>query len=149
MIAAIEAAVAINPDVMFDPATGTLTYTSPADGASMEDLTIDFALNDDGLLEGPEEFTLGLSNADSPTGAPVALDSAAASINTTINDTEGASGPSEVPGQWSVSGPTESAEGSTVPFTVSLSGEYGAGVKWSPLIWDFLTSVVVLGIMQM
>ena len=119
LIAAIEAAVANKLDVMFNPVTGTLTYTSPADGASMEDLVIDFALTDDGLLEGPEEFALGLSNAGSPTGAPVALDSAAASINTTINDTEGASGSAEAPGQWSVSGPAESAEGSIAPFTVS------------------------------
>ena len=61
LIAAIEAAVANNPDVTFNPVTGTLTYTSPADGASMTDLVIDLSLFDDGLVEGPEEFTLGLS----------------------------------------------------------------------------------------
>ena len=127
MVAAIEAAVANNPDVTFDPVTGTLTFTSPADGASMADLVIDFTLFDDGLVEGPEEFTLGLSNPGSSTGAPVALDPSAASLNTIINDTAGTDGQPEAPGQWSVTGPTESAEGSGSQFTVSLSGEYGAG----------------------
>ena len=103
MIAAIQAAVANNPDVSFDPVTGTLTYTSPADGASMADLVIDFSLFDDGLVEGPEEFTLSLSNPGSPTGAPVALDSSATSLNTIINDTEGPGGQPEAPGQWSIS----------------------------------------------
>ena len=127
LIAAIEAAVANNPDVTFDPMTGTLTYTSPADGASMEDLAIDFTLVDDGLIEGSEVFTLGLSNAGSPTGAPVALDTTSASLNVTINDTEGASGQIEEPGLWSVSGPAEIAEAGSAEFTVSLSGEYGEG----------------------
>ena len=93
----------------------------------MEDLVIDLSLFDDGLVEGPEEFELSLSNAGSPTGAPVALDASATSLTTTINDTEGPSGEPEAPGQWSISGPSESAEGSSAEFTVSLSGEYGAG----------------------
>ena len=127
LIAAIEDAVANNPDVTFNPMTGTLTYTSPSDGASMADLAIDFTLVDDGLIEGSEVFTLGLSNAGSPTGAPVALDTTSASLNVTINDTEGASGQIEEPGLWSVSGPAEIAEAGSAEFTVSLSGEYGEG----------------------
>ena len=52
LVAAIQSAVADNPNVTFDLVTGTLTYTSPADGASMNDLVIDLDLTDDGLLEG-------------------------------------------------------------------------------------------------
>ena len=122
LVVAIEAAVAGNPDVSFNPATGTFEYTSPADGSSMTDIVIDFALNDDGLLEGSEDFTLSLSNAASATGASVELNETSASLTTTIIDSSGAT-----PGQWSVSGPAETVEGSTPQFVISLSGEYGAG----------------------
>ena len=127
LLAAIEAAVAGNPDVSFNPATGTLEYTSPADGSSMTDIVIDLVLTDDGLIEGPEELDLGLSNAGSSTGANVVIDPAAGAISTTINDTRGSNGPSEEPGQWSVAGPAEGSEGTTPEFTVSLTGEYGEG----------------------
>ena len=80
IVAAIQSAVDDNPDVSFNPATGTLTFTSPADGASMTDLTIDLALIDDGLLEGAEVFELGLSNPGSSTGAGVVIDPSGACL---------------------------------------------------------------------
>ena len=127
LIAAIQAAVASNPDVSFNPTTGTLEYTSPADSSSMPDIVIDLGLIDDGLIEGSEDFALNLSNAASSTGANVTLDETAASHTTTILDAQRPGGASEKPGQWSVSGPVESAEGSTPEFVISLTGEYGAG----------------------
>jgi len=93
----------------------------------MTDIVIDLALTDDGFIEGPEDFVLSLSNAGSSTGASAGLDENAASHITTIIDAQGPNGVSETPGQWSVSGPAESAEGSTPQFIISLSGTYGAG----------------------
>ena len=86
LVAAIQSAVAENPDVSFDPVTGTLTYTSPADSASMNDLVIDLPLIDDGFIEGPEVFELRLNNAGSSTGGNVQVDPAGGSLATTIND---------------------------------------------------------------
>ena len=86
----------------FDPVTGIIEYTSPADGSSMADIVIGLALIDDGLLEGSEDFTLSLSNAASSTDAGVELDETSASLTTTIIDAQGPGGVSETPGQWSV-----------------------------------------------
>ena len=133
LVAAIQSAVADNPNVTFDLVTGTLTYTSPADGASMNDLVIDLDLTDDGFLEGPEVFELVLSNAGSSTGASVEVDPTGGTLATTIHDAQdpnspaGGSGSVTGPGQWSVSGPGEGNEGSATQFTVSLSGAYGEG----------------------
>ena len=134
-ITAVQLAVDANPDITFDPVTGTISFTSPSDSTAMPDLVIELALTDDGLLEGPEDFTLGLTNATSSTGGMVDVDPSGANITSTINDAQdpnspaGSSGNSPVtgPGQWSVSGPGEGNEGSTLEFVVSLSGEYGEG----------------------
>ena len=120
LIAAIQGAADANPDVTFDPVTGTLTYTVPADGSAMTDLLINLPLTDDGLIEGPEDFSLNLTNATTSTGAAIEIDAATASITTTINDTQGDGGDPEVAGQWSVTGPSDSDEGSTPQYTVCL-----------------------------
>jgi len=131
-IAAVTAAANANPDVSFNPDTGTLTYTAPTDGATMSDIVIGLQLFDDDLIEGPEDFTLELGNASSPTGASVAIDTTSGAITSTINDTQG-SGPggtgglSERPGEWSLSGELIVDEGAIAPYTVSLGGTYGAG----------------------
>ena len=46
----------------------TLTYTAGADGDVMTPLDIDLSLVDDALIEGPEDFTIDLTNAVSSTG---------------------------------------------------------------------------------
>ena len=70
-IAAVNAAVSMNPDVTFDPATGTLTYTSPADGATMTDLVIELPIVSDGISEAPEDFNVALTAPSSSTGVTV------------------------------------------------------------------------------
>ena len=99
-LAAVLDAADMNPDVEFDASTGTLTYTSPSDGASMIPLEIDLMLTDDGLIEGPEDFSIDLTNAASSTGVPVAVDAAAAGVTTTINDTQGDGGIADGPAEW-------------------------------------------------
>ena len=105
IVAAIQSAADDNPDVSFNPATGTLTWTSPADGASMTELTIDLAFTDDGLLEGPEVFELELSNAGSSTGANVEVDPAGGTLATTIHDAQDPSSPAGSSGNSAVAGP--------------------------------------------
>ena len=125
ILAAIQAAADANPHVTFD-GVSTLTYTAPSDGASMSDLIIDLPLSDDGLIEGPEDFNLALTNAASSTGANVAIDTANDDVTTTIDDTQGPSGPADGPAEWSITGPASSGEGSTAQYTVALSGTFGA-----------------------
>ena len=127
LVTAIDTAVSGNPDVVFNAATGTLTYTAPSDGAAMTDIVIDLPLTDDALIEGVEDFSLDLSNPTSSTGLTVSVDAAAGSASTTISDTQGPGGNADGPGEWSVTGPASADEGSTPRYTVSLSGAYGAG----------------------
>ena len=127
LVAAINTAVAGNSDTVFDAATGTLTYTAPSNGASMTDLIIDLLLTDDTLIEGPEDFSLDLTNPTSNTGLTVTIATAANSVTTTINDTQGPGGGADGPGEWSVTGPASGDEGSTPQYTVSLSGNFGSG----------------------
>ena len=63
----------MNPDVTFDPATGTLTYTSPADGATMTDLVIELPIVSDGISEAPEDFNVALTAPSSSTGVTPTL----------------------------------------------------------------------------
>ena len=125
VVAAIQAAADANPDVTFNSTTGTLTYTSPSDGASMAPLNIDIAITDDAFIEGPESFSLSLSGATSTTGASVAIGTA--SVSTTINDTQGQGGTADGPAEWSITGPSTIDEGQTAQFAVALSGSFGAG----------------------
>ena len=125
--AAITAAANANPDVTYNAATGTLTYTAPSDGASMTDLVIDLGIANDSLIEGSEDFTLALTNATTSTGAAVAIDTAADDVTTVIDDTQGPLGAPDGPALWSITGSTSVDEGSTAQYTVSLSGQFGAG----------------------
>ena len=127
IVAAITAAAAANPDVTFNPATGTLTYTAPSDGASMTDLVIDLGITDDVIIEGPEDFSLALSNATTSTGANVAIDSAAIDVTTTINDTQGIGGAPDGSAEWSITGAITVDEGATAQYEIELSGAFGAG----------------------
>ncbi len=55
-IAAINTAtVAANPNVSFNSTSGTLTYTSPSDGASMANLVVDLPITNDSFIEGSED----------------------------------------------------------------------------------------------
>ena len=121
IIAAIQAAVANNPDVTFDPATGTLIYTAPADGASMTDIVIDLALTDDGLIESPEAFSFELSNASSPTGAGIEINPEAGLLVALVIDA------GDPESRWSIEGATETTEIDTPQYTVSLNGTFGQG----------------------
>jgi len=119
-LTAVQSSAASDPDVNFDPATGTLAYVAPSNGASMTDLVVDLALTDDGLIEGQEDFSVMLGSASSSTGGVVTVDQNSAFARTTIVDAQG-------PGLWSVTGVTESHEGAATPFTISLTGDYSAG----------------------
>ncbi len=124
---ALRTATAANPDVVFDAGTGTLTYTSPADGSAMTALLIDLPLTDDAYVEGDETFTIGLTNPTTSSGAVIDVDATAASVTTLINDTQGDAGPDDGPGQWSITGPVTADEGGLALYTVTLSELYGAG----------------------
>ena len=86
IITAIQDAVSGNPDVTFDPTTGTLTYTSPTDGSTMTLIEIDLPIIDDMLIEGDEQYQLTLSNPTTTTDANVSVDPTANVVTTTIND---------------------------------------------------------------
>ena len=47
--------------VAFDTATGGITFTAGNDGDVMTPLTVELGLVDDALLEGVEDFAIGLS----------------------------------------------------------------------------------------
>ncbi len=125
LASAIVAAAAAAPDISFNSTTGVLTYTAPSDGATMPDLLVDLALSDDSLLEGPESYSISLSNAGSTSGANVSINTATAI--TIVNDTQGDGGATDGPGEWNISGPATVNEGGTAQFTISLSGRFGAG----------------------
>ena len=84
-VAAVNAAVNANPNVTFDPTTGTLTYTAPADGATMADLIIELPITSDGISEAPEDFNIALADPSSSTGVMPIVDPAADDVTTTIN----------------------------------------------------------------
>ena len=80
---------------------------------------------DDALLEGAEDFTLSLSGQSSSSGVAVEIATTAASVTTTINDTQGPGGVVEGPALWSITGPVTTDEGATPQYIVSLSGRFG------------------------
>ena len=92
----------------------------------MTDLVIDLGITDDTFIEGPEDFSLGLSNATTSTGANVAVDLVDFEVTTTINDTLGV-GADDGPAEWSITGPVAADEGSTAQYTLALSGQFGDG----------------------
>ena len=123
---ALSAAASGRADVIYDSATATLTYTSPADGASMVPLNFQLPIVDDALIEGPEDYAVVLSNPTSTTGITPAL-GANNSVTTSIDDTQGVGGANDGPAEWSISGPASADEGSTPQYTVTLAGLYQAG----------------------
>ena len=106
--------------VTFDSTTGALTFTAVNDGDVMAALTVDLSLVDDLLLEGPEDYTMALTGATSTSGFTVAVSSTAASVTTTINDTQGPGGAVDGPAEWSVAGPANIDEGLTSQYTCLL-----------------------------
>ena len=86
---AIAAAISSNPNLAFDPVTGTLTFTAPSDGAVLPPIVIDLGIVDDAFVEGPEQFSIGLSNAGSTTGADTIVSATDNLVTTEINDTDG------------------------------------------------------------
>ena len=126
-LAAVTAAVVTDPDLAFDSGTGTLTYTAPSDAASMTNIVVDLGIVDDSIIEGPEDFSIGLASPSSSTGGTIAVEPAAASVTTTINDTQGIGGVADGPAEWSISGPASADEGATAQYTIALTGQFGAG----------------------
>ncbi len=93
----------------------------------MTDLVIDLAITDDGFIEGAEDFSLGLTNATSTSGIVTAVGTDA-SVTTTINDdTDGVGAGEDGPATWNLSGSTETNEGDSAGYVVSLTGTYQAG----------------------
>ena len=88
---------------------------------------INLGITDDAFIEGPENFTLALTNATTSTGAAVAIDLTADDVTTVIDDTQGPFGSPDGPALWSISGTTSADEGATAQYTASLSGQFGAG----------------------
>ena len=121
IIAAIQAAADANPDVTYDPVAGTLTFTAPADGASMEDLIINVEITDDNLLEGAEDMNFSLSNPGSSSGG-VELDQDNAGVTAVLTDSE----IRDTPAVWTIAGPAVIDEGADPVYTVSLDGDFGS-----------------------
>ena len=112
-------------DISYDSATNTLTFTAPTDGAAMPTFEFELPIENDSLIEGPENYTIQLSNASSATGlSPVIGDD---NVETIIDDTQGEFGEAEGPAEFSITGTASADEGSTVSYTVELSGIFGEG----------------------
>ena len=77
----------------------------------MRDLVITLGAVDDGLVEGPEQYTISLSSPGSTTGANVA---GTGSVTTTIIDADTAI--------WSITGSNNVNEGTNANYTVHLDG---------------------------
>ena len=110
VVEALRAAAEANDDVIFTANAagdgGTFTYTSPADGASMTDLTVTLPITNDQYTEGAEEFNFSLSNPLSNTGAFVDV-SEDNSVTTEIDDVEVAGGTDlDGPAEWTITGDT-------------------------------------------
>ncbi len=104
----------------------TLTYTHGISDGTVNALVINLetggenaAAND--LIEGPEDFTLTISDAmaASTTGANVAVDGMSDAVTTTLTDGDSAT--------WSISGSNGVTEGENATYTVSLDGVFAAG----------------------
>ena len=127
LTAALTSAANANPDVTFNAASGELTYTAPADGSSMSPLLVNLDINDDNLIEGPEQYTIEITNPGSTSGAEVDVSSVNDSVTTTINDTQGPGGQPDGPAEWSIVGSASVIEGVNALYTIALDGEFGAG----------------------
>ena len=124
---AIAAAIAGNPNLAFDSATGTLTFTAAADGSVMPPIAIDLGIIDDAFVEGTEQFSISLSNAGSTTGASTNISATDDSVTTEINDSDGfGMGPDQA--AWTITGDTNVTETGpgTAQYEVALAGQFGA-----------------------
>ena len=132
-VSAVQTAIAGRPDLAFNPATGTLTFTGT--GAPMADLVIDLPITDDALTEGPEQFRVDLTNPASATGAGVLADPAADSVTTTINDTQGIGGGPDT-ANWSVTGASSADEGSTPAVHRFAQRDFAGGRRCDRAAWS-------------
>src|SRR5262249_40981799 len=98
----------------------TLTYTQGAANGTVDSLSISLGTFDDSIVEGPEDYTLTISAAGSPTGATVVL-GAQTTVTTTITDNDTAT--------WSLTGGASVAEGAAASYTLALAGTLQAGEK--------------------
>ena len=124
--AAIALAISGNSDLAYDSSTGTLTFTSPSDGATMPPVVFDLGIVNDAFVEGSEQYNIALSNPGSTTGAPITVSTTNDDVTTEILDTQG---PGLDPDQagWRITGDTTVAEGGTAQYTIALNGQFGAG----------------------
>ena len=113
--AAVTAAIGARTDLSFDAGTGTLTYTGT--GSPMANLVINLAAVNDGLVEGPEQYTVALTISGQHDRRSAVVGTG--SVTTTITDTDTAT--------WSISGDTGVTEGGTASYTVHLAGTLQAG----------------------
>jgi flavin-binding protein dodecin len=84
LVAAINAAIVTVPGAVFDPATGTITWTAITNGP-MPDIVFDLPIESDAVSEPPEDYSIGLSNPSSSSGVAPLIDAALNSVTTTIN----------------------------------------------------------------
>ena len=115
------AAIGARTDPSFDAGTGTLTYTGT--GSPMPNLVISLAAVNDGLVEGPEQYTVSLSSPGSTTGASVV---GSGPVQTTIADVGIAT--------WSLSGDTGVTEGNAASDTVTWTARCRRARR-QPCIW--------------
>ena len=127
VLTAITTAVAADSNVTFDTVTSVLAYTAPSDGATLAPIIVSLEITNDTLIEGPEQFEITLSNPGSTTGAAVNLSATANRATTIINDTQELGGTADGPAEFSITGDSVVVEGSTANYSISLSGEFGAG----------------------
>ncbi len=125
--AAIAVAVAGNADLTWDGLMDTLTFTASTEGATLAPIVVNLAITDDVFVEGPEQFSIGLTGPTSSTGSTVIVAPTAASVTTQINDTIGPGGASDGTIEWSISGDQSVAEGADAIYTIALSESFGAG----------------------
>jgi len=123
-ITAVQNAVAIRSDLVFDAATGTLTATGT--GAPMADLVIVLNAIDDTLIEGAERYQVLLSNVTSTTGSVTGIAPAKDIVTTTIQDTAGNDGVLETT-LWSIGVDQAVLEGNTAAYEPNLAGNLQAG----------------------
>ena len=124
--AAILLAISGNPDLAYDPISGTLTFTSPADGSTLSPVVIDLGIVNDAFVEGPEQFNIALLSPSSSSGAATTVSVSENNVTTEINDTL-AAGQDPDFAEWVLSGDTTVDEDGIASYTLALEGQLGAG----------------------
>ncbi|MEH6475103.1 MAG: Calx-beta domain-containing protein, partial [Sneathiella sp.] len=113
LIAALTTAVGAVSGVTFD-GTDTLTF----DG-TLTTLSFDIDATVDNIAEGDESFSVTLDDSSSATGLSTAIDAGADTIVTTITDGDVI--------EFSITGDTSVAEGSSASYLIGYSGTLQAG----------------------